>query len=480
MMKATLTQVLLLLAAQCVLLTAPGAVQGQKRIWETSQDPEVLIAEAREAANRGQHAEAISKYEAAMLLAPERSDEISAALAFQHAWAGNLGDASQEFRRARAADPADYDLRMGELLVTNWMGRHLAAWDGYAALAREFPTRPAPRVGLAAAQNWAGRRDLALATLAEARDIDSGYRETANLEQAIRRQLRPEGGVYYDWSEDSDDYQINGLWVEGGLSPHPQWRVSPFYNLLGIRQPNAPDIDENWVGLTVAARPATRIGFWGRVSWLTDKPDAAEYTPVTASLSTDVTLSDQVTVGANYERFAVVSFQTFPEKITGHVVGTFLEVRPDWRTRIRISGDYGVYDSVLTIGDNHRWNLHARGDRQVYNPWRLRAGLSGRYLDFDEVQDNGIWTPDYFWAAAALLSWDIGERDRWSVNGAVELGPAAEAGGDPTLFAVWRVGAYRVINGLVLEGYVGHSEGNVETGTGYDRTFAHAGIRRRF
>jgi hypothetical protein len=71
-------------------------------------------------------------------------------------------------------------------------------------------------------------------------------------------------------------------------------------------------------------------------------------------------------------------------------------------------------------------------------------------------------------------------RNRWWFNGSVELGPAREWGGETTLFASYRLGVYRAFGPNLLELSVGQTEGNLETWTGYDRTFAHLGFRRRF
>lgn len=440
-----------------------------------------LIALARTAGREGKPRQAIARYLEAQHVAPGRRDEIQAALAFQYAWAGDLDRATRSFDAALRSRPGDYDLRMGRLLVVNWKGRHLTAWRGYADLAMDFPERAAPLVGLATAQNWAGRRDLARISLDWSHKLDPDNADAAALGASIHRSLRPDAGIFYDWSEDSDHYQVNGVWAETGWSPHPQVRLTPFVNRLGIRRPQAPAVDETWLGLTVATRPATRLGFRGRISVLADRSDGASYTPVTGSAALDWTLSDAAQVGGSFERFAVVSFRTFPDKITGTVTGAWAELHPDWLTRVRLDADLARYAPVAGFEANHRRQVRMAISRQVWAPVRLRLGTSGRILDFEKVQDNGIWTPGNFWVAAALAEWDWRPDDGWSVNGGAEVGPAQESGGDVTFFASWHVGCRRSLGrGLGLEILAGHSEGNVESWTGYDRSYAHAGIRARF
>jgi hypothetical protein len=334
---------------------------------------------------------------------------------------------------------------------------------------------------MAAAQNWSGRRDWALHSLNEARRLDPESRDAGNLDRSVRTSLRPLGGAFYDWNEDSDDYRVNSFWGEVAFFPHPQLQLVPFANVVGIRRPASVDIDETWVGLTAASRPLTRLGLWGRLSWLTDPGEGSEYSPVAGALRADWTAHDRVRFGGGFERFAVVSFRTVPDKITGESYGVFFEGRPDWLSRVRVDTDFARYHPVAGFEANHRWNLKAAASRQVWAPARLRAGATVRYLDFDNSPDNGIWTPDRFWAVAGLLEWDVGVRDAWSLNGSVEIGPARETGFDTSVFAAWRVGFFRALGGgLLFDVTVGHSEGNVDTWTGYDRTYATIGLRRRF
>jgi hypothetical protein len=465
--------------AAVLCLAGLGGIPGGLRA-QAPADPDALIEAARAAGRDGRTRDAIRNYERAAALAPERAGEINAALAFQYAWAGDLDAADRAFVTARAHDPDNYDLWMGQALVANWKGDHLRAWRQYGRIALEHPERAEPWVGMAAAQNWAGRRDWALRSLAEAKRLDPGNRDAAGLDRTVRTSLRPQAGVFYDWSEDSDDYQVNGLWAEAGLFPHPQLQLIPFVNLVGIRRPAAADIDETWVGMTVVSRPVTRLGVWSRFAWLPDPQTGSNYTPVAGGLHLDWTANDRLRFGVSGDRFAVVSYRTLPDKITGEVAGTFVEVRPDWRSRVRVDADVARYRPVAGFAAIHRWNLSAAASRQVWAPVRLRAGASGRYLRFSESPDNGIWTPERFWALAGLLEWDAGDRRTWSVSGRLELGPAHERGADTSVFAVWQVGLFRALGGLLVDVTVGHTEGNVDTGTGYDRTYAHAGVRRRF
>jgi hypothetical protein len=150
-------------------------------------------------------------------------------------------------------------------------------------------------------------------------------------------------------------------------------------------------------------------------------------------------------------------------------------VRPDWLTRVKASLDAGNYSD-----DNSRWNAWLVASRQVWAPARLRLGATGRWLDFDRWLDNGIWTPENFRAAAATMEFEAGPRTAWSLTGGLELGAAREGGGDAVLYTGYWAGFHRALGPWVLEGRAGHSEGNVETGNGYDRTYAHFGLRAAF
>jgi tetratricopeptide (TPR) repeat protein len=465
--------------------SAVGAGEGPSPLAASlpvgAQSADSLIAAAQAAARAGRSHEAIRDYELALYLDPRRRSEVTGPLAFQYAWVGDLQRARREFDRALAARPDDYDLRMGRLLVTNWMGDHLSAWSGYSRLAGEYPDRTGPWTGLAAAQNWSGRRDLALDSVSRARRLDSGDRDAVGLDRTLRTGLRPVVGAFYDWSEDSDDYQINSGWLEGLVSPHPQLQVAPFVNQVGIRRPASPAIDETWVGLTAAARPATRWGLWGRISILTNPDEPSAYQPVTGSLTADVTVHDRLRGGAGFERFATVAYPVLPEKVTGESYSLYVEGRPDWLSRARLTAAFAHYDPVLGFEANRRWSAALEASRQFWAPARLRLGVSGRTLDFEKYQNVGIWNPDWFWALAGTVELELGDRETWSVTALAEVGPAREAGTDETtLFATYRVGFLRTLGPVLLDANIGHTEGNVETGTGFDRTFAHLGLRKRF
>jgi tetratricopeptide (TPR) repeat protein len=450
-----------------------------QRLRANRADPDSLLALGREAAAAGRTGDAIRAYEAAER-SPARRSRARAALAYQYAWAGRLGAARSAFSDALREHPADYDLRMGALLVRNWMGNHLAASRGYTALAAEFPGRPGPRVGRAKAFQYLGRRDLALAETRAALTLNPGDRDARDLAADLRRGLRPTAGAYYDGSEDSDHYRVNGGWFEATLHPHPQLSVAPFLNRIGIRRAGTDPIDETWVGLTAAGRPATRLGARARLAVLTDRPSGATYVPVTGDAGLGWRLSDRAELGLSASRFAVVSYRTWPEKITGETWGGYVAIRPQWRTTVRLDGDRALYAPVRGFAANHRWNLRLAASREVWAPARLHLGATGRYLDFEHDQDNGTWTPRRFRAGAATAAWSYGPRDRWSIGGSAELGAAREGTGRTTLYAAWRIVAWRVMGPLAVEITAGHSEGNVETGNGYDRSYAHLGVRRRF
>ncbi len=468
---------LALLAAGASVAAVTGAAPAPGRGAAAEADSLLTLARRASAADR--HDDAIAAYERAERLVPDREAEIAAEAAYQYAWAGRLGRAERAFDRALAARPDDYDLRLGRLLVVNWMGDHLEAARGYRALAVERPGRPAPRVGLASALRWQGRADRARRAVDRALDLDPEDRDARALRADLDRARRPVAGVFYDGSEDSDHYRLNGAWVEAAFHPHLQWELAPFVNPLFIRRPDAPDIDETWAGATVAAQPADRWAFRARGAALLDRPAGATYLPLTGSATLTAILTDRLRAGVSAERFAVVSYRTWPEKIPGHAAGAFLEGRPDWRSRVRVSADRAAYRPVAGYPRNRRWNLAAAGSREVWSPARVRLGASLRWIDFERDLDNGTWTPRRFRAAAATAEWDWGTRGRWSVNGGLELGPAREAEGRTTVFAAWRVGLFRALGPVLIDATVGHSEGNVETGTGYDRSYAHLGLRRR-
>jgi len=438
-----------------------------------------LIVAGHEAGRADRHSDAIDAYESVIRLAPDRRADVSARLAFQYAWANRLQKSKREFAFARTHAPDDVDLQLGELLVTNWMGRHLEAWRGYNDLSRREPDDPAPLMGLATAQNWLGRPDLSLRTVQRVYEIEPDHRDARNLESSIRTGLRPVAGLFVDVSEDSDDYAVTSVVTEVAYSPHPLVRVVPSINRLAITRPGSDrarslDVVETWLAVTATARPVTRLGLWGRFALITNPEDGSDYGPLTSNVSAEWMVADPIRVAAFYDRFAVFSDVSLPDKITGEIAGLSLNVFPDPPTRVRVVMDWGKYSD-----ENSRRNAWLTASREVWDRARVRLGVAARYLDFDRWLPNGIWTPVDFRAGGVTLEADYGVRDVWSLNGSVELGSAKEDVAEGAMYATYRLGFFRSLGRWLLDASVGHSEGNVETGTGYERTYAHAGLRIR-
>ncbi|NNF07769.1 MAG: hypothetical protein HKN21_13480, partial [Candidatus Eisenbacteria bacterium] len=300
----------------------------------TSNPIDSLVATGIDAALDGKPELAIEAFEAVLASAPHRIEALSAPLAFQYAWSGQLGRAQSEFRRATALDPENINTRLGELLVTNWMGDHLKAWRGYSRLRRIDISNPAPLMGLAAAQNWAGRRDLSLATLEVADNLAPGHRDIMHLRGLIEAGLRPQGGFFHDFAEDSDGFLVNGIKGELNFSPHSQIRLRPFWNKQKIRLDDRLKLKEEWLGLGFEIQPKTRIGIWGNWQYLLTPADEVDSTPYAGITQVNATLTDRIKVSGSFERFATVSYVTVPDKITGEVYGLHTEIRPTWRTKL--------------------------------------------------------------------------------------------------------------------------------------------------
>ena len=460
----------LIILAAMLLPLAPA-----KALSMTPAQEDAILLAAAVASGESRHHDAILLYEQVIRANPERLWDASAPLAFQYAWAGRLTEARREFHRARVLHPEDFEVLLGEILVLNWMGRHLTSWQGYEKLHRWQADRVEPLIGLAAAQNWSGNRERSLESLAAARVMDPGNRDAAAMESAIREGLTPKGGAYHDFSRDSDGFQVSSLWFEGTWHPRTPWTLTPYLNLLAISQDGEPDIDEAWLGTRFAGRAADRTTFGGRIVVLTNRPEGADYFPVIGDARVVHRLSDLVHVTGYAERFALTSYAVFPDKITGFLAGASAEIYPDWLTRVRVSADRAGYSD-----DNGRWDLWARADRLVWAPARVRVGMLTRYLDFDQWRDNGIWTPDSYWAVAGLASFEAGQRDHWGVTGSLELGPAHESSHPTTMYVSFRLGAYKHMGRFTLEFDAGHSEGDLQTWRGFDRTTTHLGARYRF
>ena len=467
------------LGAACLALAftlAPGVLlPGGAAAGSTAVDS--LLWAADHAAGESRHREAVRLLQAAAAQAPSRTEQISASLAYQLAWAGELKKAQAEFMRATAFDPENYDLRMTELLVWNWRGRHQAAYDGYEALRRRYPERLGPMIGMASARNWQGRDGEALKHLDLVLRLDPQNVDAQKMRSAIRQGRRPKFGSFWDHEKDSDDYQVQSLWIQGTFSPRPGWSLTPHWLVRNVEKPAVLDHQEHWVGTRTTARLWPSFAVWGRLMFLLNKPSEAAYAPWAGDLSGEVIFSDAWAAAVHGERFAAESYQTFPEKITGTNLGASLRFVPDPLLQFRALVDRANYSD-----DNARTRLQAEVIHELWPPAGLKIGAKAGYVDFERWLDNGIWTPDAWWGVGFTGSIEVGQRDNWAVHGFIETGPSKELGTPSVVYYfTYSLGAYRQLGPRLMgEISFSHREGDLDTWAGYDRSMVHIGLKARF
>ncbi len=118
------------------------------------------VADADAAWNQGRYGAAREAYLRTLTEDPA-SVRASYRLGVLAAWDGNLDSALAFLAQARAADPADPDVRAMEATVLSWAGRYtqsLAQWDSLIAL---YPARLDGLVGKARTLSWGGREEEA-------------------------------------------------------------------------------------------------------------------------------------------------------------------------------------------------------------------------------------------------------------------------------------------------------------------------------
>jgi tetratricopeptide (TPR) repeat protein len=497
------------------------------------------MVEARSASGRDNHEAAIAAYREAVARAPELADSVAVGLATQLTWAGRYEEAIGEFERALAArpgridallvlalaqawddrtadalatyrralaidpdhtgartgearmlswlgrseeaerryaqvveaDPGRVDARLGLAQVRNWRGDHRGAWRAYSDLIAEGDAPPEAWEGLAQAQSRAGRPDLALATLGE---LEASGRATASsraLERSIRGQAgwRVSSGV--ETARDSDEFTTTALRleVEAPLLYRGQARAGILRNRFD--RPGRGPLTDFWLTGAAGYRLSTRILASAAARVAVDFPEGAGETPFEADLGVALLPDDRWRLDLGYSRQALFTFERAPDRVTVDLVSA----GATWGARDALSV-IASGDRTFHAGGNGRWNLRGRiRHRTLGGKPRLWLEGGGQILDYERWEPIGLWTPDLYRALYARADGELDVHPDVTLLAGIDGGWASERPGPFTPYlagyggAVWRVDRVR------LEARIGHSDGNLEAGRGYRRTFATLG-----
>jgi len=441
----------------------------------TRAETDSLLAAARSATGENRFERAVVIYEGIVRGAPSRLPDVSPPLAYAYVRMGRLEDARREFRRASVLHPGDFDLRLGELSVLNWMGRHLEAWEGFEHLRRINVTDPAPVLGLAAAQNWSGRRDLSRRSLAVVRGLDPGNADAGHLAARIDRSLETRGEARLELTDDGHGFRTTTRNGAVSVAPHPQFRLSPFYAETEYRSGDDPPLRETRAGAGWSAQPWTRARLSGSAALRLEASDDTAAEALTGTIAVEVVLDDRIRAGLETRRFSRPAPGQSPRRVEGSAHAVSLSLLPDHRSRVVFDAGRALYE-----GGGRRTGFAARGSREIHRRSGMEAGFLARLAEFDPGNLPGLWSPDRFWAAAATLEFAAGREDEASIAAGGAVGPSGETEEGSGTYLVYWVRATRAWGPFLLEARYGRDERDPDRDTGYARTGGTFGASMRF
>ncbi|GJM43365.1 MAG: hypothetical protein DHS20C21_02070 [Gemmatimonadota bacterium] len=163
-----------------VLAIAIGEAHGEESGTETAEpggNADLLALEAREAASRDAHGEAVAAALAAIQLDPDREGELALLLGHQLTWQDRSAEAIPWFERHLEHSPGDREGRLGLARAQSWSGDLESAATTYRGLLEDDPADVDAQIGVARMEAWSGRHGAAAREYGRAVEMDPGSDE---------------------------------------------------------------------------------------------------------------------------------------------------------------------------------------------------------------------------------------------------------------------------------------------------------------
>ncbi|MCA9728560.1 MAG: tetratricopeptide repeat protein, partial [Candidatus Eisenbacteria bacterium] len=242
-------------------------------------DADRLLAEARTASARDDHATAIRSYEAAIAIEPALQESVAVSLAAQRTWAGQYDDAIYELHAYVRTHAFDMDARLLLALALSWNDQPQAALETYRAVLVHRPENRDARLGEARMLAWTGRSSEAAACYRALVAEDPGWLDARLGEAQIhnwRGDHRRSERLYRNILD--DDPESRDAWL--GLATAYRWdgRADRALEALTHAPPDDPGARE----LAAAIRDDWRPRWDTRYDFARDSDDFETRTATTA------------------------------------------------------------------------------------------------------------------------------------------------------------------------------------------------------
>ena len=381
--------------------------------------------EADEAWNQGRYEAARAGYEQILRQDPSAA-RANLRMGIMLSWQGKLDSALTLISRARAAEPADIDMRLAEARVRSWKGDLSAAERLYQGIISEHPEDADALAGLGYVYYWEGREAAARKHAEAALTVDSTHKAGRDLLRTIEEAYRPATEGTASWSNDSDHNTSFGQILSAFASPGTSVGIFGSVNAL---ETSDPVLEASRVG----GEAGLSVGL-GRFQ-LTGAAGARRLFPDVAEPRTAATYRARLgyrpapgfSMSVGYSRGPFDEIASLMERgLDLELVEGGFDARPFAGFSIFATG------SGLWLSDgNTRTGVLAGLTHKLHR--RFTVGLFGRTLSYEE-RGVGYFSPDRFSVLEATAGYTI-EAKSWSGSvggglGAQQIGERGAAQGE--------------------------------------------------
>ena len=366
-------------------------------------------------------------------------------------WAGRLDDAVPVYQAYLAESPQDAATWVNYIQVESWRGDYAAAEKALATYRERFGETPeyhATRGRMLAWANWPDAAEAEIAPLLQANpgDYELNYTQTVIARNAQRpdealdylartQAIRPLSKDSFDLNrvtrlpyrsavslqgyayEDADSISIQRLGLAGSASLNPKANL-----LAGIATEwNRADADSGfatydgntntlmssvWVGGNY--RFSQQLGMEARLGGVKMDDYGDE---MIGSVQADVRPDDKLSLVLLASR---TPFTPSPLAVSNAIMANQFMMQAYWRPDL--SSFVDAYLAVANLSDDNSRSEFGIAPRWAV--WRtqrfnLDAGVSGRWMDYDQQLNNGYWSPSNYqrYALTFLGQWKINDDD---------------------------------------------------------------------
>jgi tetratricopeptide (TPR) repeat protein len=468
---------------------APDTTTGAPSRIIDPEKAQAMVTQAREAAGRDRHHEAVGDYLEALAHDATLVPTVAQEIAYQKLWREDAEKSIFYFRRYLARNPGknNRDVRRGLALAYSWSGRQKEAIALYRELVREDPSDGSARVGLGRSLIWNNCLHEGygiLRTVEDESPAETGPgRESSSFLLTVLDSYTPHLEMRADASWDSDELDVYRVTATGTftvfgnmlLQAVPGWEI--------YRQPGQADITNLKPGVGFIT-PLARNWALHAYGWLDRFRSGEPLFGGTEKLKWDRAGGDfwftwiaqpRLRIDFGGTSKSVETFYALNNRI-GFKQGN---LSAGWRFARRLT--LGASGQVADYSDgNEKLRGGLRLDWRREGRWEIIVGPVLTYMDFSIPYPGGYWAPDWVrnGSVEATVKTRTG-RMTFRVNGS--LGLEKELGADTLTVggASGRIG-WRFSKGWLaaLEG--GYSRSSFASASGYSRTFANLSVRALF